>query len=53
MRMKLVLAASTRTYDAAQGPCREYTTSVVIDGKTQSVHGTACREPDGIWRIES
>lgn len=43
----------TRTYDSASGPCREYTTSVVIDGKTQSAHGTACREPDGSWRIES
>jgi surface antigen len=43
----------TRTYDSALGPCREYTTSVVIDGKTQSAHGTACREPDGTRRIES
>ncbi len=43
----------TRTYDTAQGACREYTTSVVIDGKTQSAHGTACREPDGTWQIEN
>jgi surface antigen len=43
----------TRTYETAGGPCREYTTSVVIDGKTQTAHGTACREPDGTWRIES
>lgn len=43
----------TRTYEASGGPCREYTTSVVIDGKTQTAHGTACREPDGTWRIES
>jgi surface antigen len=42
-----------RTDDRAQGPCREYTTSVVIDGETQSAHGTACREPDGTRRIES
>jgi surface antigen len=41
----------TRTYDTAQGPCREYTTSVVIDGRTQTAHGTACREADGTWRI--
>jgi len=32
---------------------RQYATPVVIDGKTQSAHGTACREPDGTWRIES
>jgi surface antigen len=43
----------TRTYETADGPCREYTTSVVIDGKTQTAHGTACREPDGTWRIVS
>jgi surface antigen len=59
MRMKLVLTAltgsavPTRTYDTAQGPCREYTTSVVIDGRTQSAHGTSCREPHGTWRIKS
>lgn len=41
----------TRTYDTAEGPCREYTTSVVIDGKTQKAYGTACRQPDGTWRI--
>ena len=32
---------------------REYATSVVIDGKTQSAHGTTCRVPDGTWRIEN
>jgi surface antigen len=42
-----------RTYEASGGPCREYATSVVIDGKTQTAHGTACREPDGTWRIVS
>ena len=41
----------TRTYDAAQGPCREYQTSVVIDGRTQTAYGTACRQPDGTWRV--
>lgn len=43
----------TRTYDTSEGPCREYTTSVVIDGKTQKAYGTACRQPDGTWRIVS
>ncbi|HXV22742.1 MAG TPA: RT0821/Lpp0805 family surface protein [Alphaproteobacteria bacterium] len=40
-----------RTYETAQGPCREYQTSVVIDGRTQTAYGTACREPDGTWRV--
>ena len=41
----------TRTYQTADGPCREYQTSVVIDGRTQSAYGTACRQPDGSWKV--
>jgi surface antigen len=42
----------TRTYETAQGqPCREYQTQVVIDGRTQNAYGTACRQPDGSWRV--
>ena len=40
----------TRTYTKNDGPCRDYTTEVVIDGKTQTATGTACRE-NGQWRI--
>jgi surface antigen len=29
------------------------TASAISNGETQSVHGTACREPEGTWRIES
>jgi surface antigen len=37
---------------AANGQyCREYQHSVVIDGKTQNAYGTACRQPDGSWKI--
>ena len=43
----------TRTYQAKSGDyCREYTTDVVVAGKTEKAHGTACREPDGSWKIE-
>ena len=43
-----------RTYQDSQGQyCREYQTTVVIDGRPQSGHGTACREPDGTWRLVS
>ncbi len=31
--------------------CREYNQTIVVGGKKQSGHGTACREPDGSWRI--
>ena len=31
--------------------CREFQQSIVIDGKKQSAYGTACRQPDGQWKI--
>ncbi len=30
--------------------CRDYVTEAWIDGKKESVHGTACRKADGSWR---
>jgi surface antigen len=30
--------------------CRQYTHTVNIDGKSQVVRGTACRNPDGTWK---
>ena len=42
----------TRTYQTASGQnCREFETSVVIDGKTETATGTACRGADGTWKI--
>ena len=42
----------THTYQTASGQdCRDYQTAVVIDGRTQTATGTACRQPDGTWRI--
>jgi len=41
----------TRTYDVAQGPCREFTLDAIIGGKTQQVYGTACRQQDGSWKV--
>jgi surface antigen len=42
----------TRTYQQADGTyCRDYQTTVVIDGKNERATGTACRQPDGSWRI--
>ncbi len=31
--------------------CREYNQTIVVGGRKQSGHGTACREPDGSWKI--
>ena len=40
------------TYDYGNGPyCREFQTTVVIDGQPQSAHGTACQQPDGTWAV--
>jgi len=33
--------------------CREFTQTVVIGGQKQQAVGTACRNPDGSWRIVS
>jgi surface antigen len=42
----------TRTYETAGGqPCREYEQTIYIDGQPHKAHGTACRQPDGSWRI--
>ena len=41
----------TRTYEAASGPCRDYTTEAVIEGRAEIVHGTACRGDDGSWHV--
>lgn len=43
-----------RTYQNASGQyCREYTQTVTIGGRPQQSYGTACRQPDGSWRVVS
>jgi len=32
--------------------CREYQQSVTVNGQTQEAYGTACRQPDGSWKIQ-
>lgn len=41
----------TRTYETAQGPCREFTMRAIIGGRPDTVYGTACRQPDGTWKV--
>jgi surface antigen len=31
--------------------CREYQQTVQVGGQTQNAYGTACRQPDGSWRV--
>lgn len=40
----------TNTYESNDRFCRDYQTRAVIGGRTETVTGTACREPDGSWR---
>ena len=37
--------------DAAGNYCREYQTTVNIGGQAQQAYGTACRQPDGTWKV--
>lgn len=37
--------------DMAGNTCREYETTITVDGKTERATGTACKQPDGTWRI--
>jgi len=42
------------TYQMNNGQyCREYTTTIVVDGRPETGRGTACRMPDGTWRVNS
>ena len=33
--------------------CRDFTQSIVVDGKVEDARGTACRDDQGIWQIVS
>ncbi|OGT51088.1 MAG: hypothetical protein A3E84_04540 [Gammaproteobacteria bacterium RIFCSPHIGHO2_12_FULL_42_13] len=33
--------------------CREYQTTVTVNGETKKAYGKACRQPDGSWKIVS
>ncbi len=42
----------TRTYETTNGQyCREFQQQATIAGKSQQVYGTACRQPDGSWKL--
>jgi len=38
-------------HNADRSPCREYETTVTIDGRTETAYGRACRKSDGTWEI--
>lgn len=43
-----------KTYQLATGQyCRQYQQTIVIGGEPQKSYGTACRQADGTWKIQS
>src|SRR5215472_5808228 len=42
----------TQTYQSGGTYCREFQSDVVIDGKPDKAWGTACRQPDGSWKVQ-
>jgi surface antigen len=41
----------TSAYQVQDGYCREYTSVATVAGRSQTIYGTACRQPDGAWQI--
>ena len=39
-------------YQTPKGYCREFQQTIVVGGKSQQGYGTACRQPDGSWKIQ-
>jgi len=43
----------TRTYQQNGQYCREYKQTISVGGQPQTAYGTACRQADGTWKIQS
>jgi len=41
------------TYYAGGQPCRQYETEIIVDGRPEIASGTACRNGNGTWKIQS
>lgn len=45
-------APASAPYVASNGQtCRQYQTTIMIDGQAQPSYGTACLQADGTWRV--
>lgn len=42
-----------RTFQSAGQYCREYRALATIGGRERTTYGTACRQPDGSWRLQN
>lgn len=43
---------ATRTFILDDATCRNFTVEATIDGTTEQIYDTACRQPDGSWKIK-
>ena len=44
----------TTTYQQTDGSyCREFQQTITVGGEVHQGYGTACRQPDGTWQIQS
>ena len=41
-----------RTYQSEGTYCREFQSEVMISGQPEKAYGTACRQPDGSWKVQ-
>lgn len=46
-------AVAPQSASAGAEPCREYDTEITVEGRRHAMRGTACRQPDGRWRVIS
>ena len=47
-----VTITPTQTYQRSSGQyCREFQTDIIVGRNREKAYGTACRQPDGSWRI--
>lgn len=43
-----------KTFQRKDGTyCREFTQTITVGGRTEQAYGTACRQPDGTWKLHS
>jgi hypothetical protein len=47
-----VITPSPAFQNAAGQPCREFQQSIMVNGQAEEAFGTACRQPDGTWRLQ-
>lgn len=51
-RQATIIVKPHHRYREGHRICRNFTTNVEMSGGTQVVHGVACRDSQGVWRIQ-